>query len=486
MSRRAGTALLAAGVGLAGVGCGKHEQAIRRDRDAGAAVEVVDRGQVGARTSGDEREPNDRDADATPTAPGSLVRGSLDGETDVDVYKIAVPTTGQLRVMVGGIDGVDLKLELRDDHGAVLARSDRGPAGTVEGFPDFGVVKGDYFLAVAEYVKPRKKPKKAKKPKKGAPDAAAEPVGRTGPSPVYELTIDLVERAPDLTEIEPDDDAGTAVEVLLADTVHGWIGWSGDVDLWKLSLEGIGERYGLDVEVAGVDGLKLAVEVLDAGGEIVQARKGDKGGPVVIQSIVPSIAPDQPPWYFVKIAADRSNPEVGYDLRFTTRLLEHDEEVEPNDDPARATPLRFDGVATSGTMRAGWVTGDVDRFLLEPQPDAVLLDVGVEPPPGVDLSLEVALADGAMIAAGDAAGPGKRERLSGVAIPAGQGAIVTVKAKPTKQDSGEVRPYRLTWSFTPGELPMPPEETDDGAGDDDDDGAAPIGSPDETEPGSPR
>jgi glucose/mannose transport system substrate-binding protein len=48
--------------------------------------------------------------------------------------------------------------------------------------------------------------------------------------------------------------------------VRGWIGWSGDVDLWKLSLEGVGDRYALDFEVSGVEGLSLSVEVLDAAG----------------------------------------------------------------------------------------------------------------------------------------------------------------------------------------------------------------------------
>jgi hypothetical protein len=448
------------------VGCGKgDDRRIKRDRDAGPPVKVVDKGASTARSAGDEREPNGGDAEANPVAVNSLIRGTIDGETDVDMFRVTVPSNGQLRVQVGGIDGVDLALELRDARGAVLAKSDRGPAGTIEGMPNAGVVAGEYVVVVKEFVKARPKPKPAKKPKgkkdkkAAAPAPDAGPVGRVGPSPQYALTIDLLDAPAELTEIEPDDDPGAAVEVLLADTVRGWIGWSGDVDVWKLSLEGVGDRYALDVEVAGVDGVALTVEVLDAAGAPLQTRKGAKAGPVSIESLIPIVGPDQPPWHYVKISGDRSNPESPYELRFTTRLLDADEEAEPNDDPAKATPLRFDTVATSGAMRATYVAGDVDRFVLDAQPEAVLLDVGVEPPPGVDIKLEIAALGGALIAAGDAAPAGKRERLSGVAIPAGTAAVVSVLvAKPAKGDGGELRAYRLTWSFAAGDLPMPPEE----------------------------
>jgi hypothetical protein len=463
-------AIVATGATGGGLGCGNDDgRRIKRDRDAGPPVEVVDRTAKTNRSAGDEREPNGSDAEANPVAVASLVRGTLDGEADVDVYRVTVPRAGQLRVQVTGIEGVDLMLEVRDARGAVLARSDRGPAGTIEGMPNLGVVAGEYLVQVKEFVKARPKPKPAKKPKKGkaapAPDAGV--VGRVGPSPVYELTLDLVERPADLTEIEPDDDAGAAVEVLLADTVRGWIGWSGDVDVWKLSLEGVGDRYAVDVAVAGVEGVTLGVELVDAQGAPVQARKGAKGGPVTLESVVPALAADQPPWHYVKVSGDRSNPEAAYELRFTTRLLDADEESEPNDEAARATPLRFDGVATAGTMRATYVAGDVDRFVLEAQPEAVLLDVAVEPPAGIDVKLEIAALGGGLIAAGDAAAAGKRERLSGVAIPAGTAAVVSVLVpKPPKGDGGELRAYRLTWSFSGGELPMPPEEPGPGSGGD--------------------
>jgi len=434
-------------------GCGKSDdKRVRRNRDAGVAVTTPDKSGTGRAAAGEEREPNPSEAEATPLPLGHYLQGTLDGETDVDVFRVTVPGPGQLRAALTGIEEVDLVLELRDQAGTVLAKSDRGPALIGEGLPGFGVVAGDYFLAVREFVKPRKKPKKPKK----APAVDAAPAGRLGASHPYELAVELFERPPELHEIEPNDDRGAAVEVLLADSVKGWVGWAGDADVWKLSLEGVAAQYGLDLEVSGIDGLVLTVDVLDAGGDKVLSRKGSKGGPVAIIGFVPALAEAAPPWHYVKITADRSNPEATYDLRFTARLLDDDEEREPNDEPAAATPL-----GGAGAMRATYAAGDVDRFLVEAQADAQLLDVAVEPPQGIDVELVVGVAGQPPLATASSGGAGVKESLTGVAIPAQTPVVVTVSAKTSKKSDpgGEARPYRLTWSLAPAAGdPMPPEE----------------------------
>jgi hypothetical protein len=435
-------------------GCGKGDgKRVRRNRDGGVRTVTPDPTGTGRASAGEEKEPNGVETEATPLPPGHFVRGSLDGEADVDVYRVAVAGAGQLRAALTGIDGVDLVLELRDAAGAVLAKSDRGPAMISEGMPGYGVGKGEYFLVVREFVK--KKPAAKKKKGTGA-GADAAPQGRVGPSNVYELSVEVLPAAPDLHEIEPNDDPGTAVEVLLADSVKGWVGWNGDVDLWKLSLEGVAAQYCLDIDVAGVDGAALSVEVLDAGGERLLSRKGDKGGPVVIKSVVPALADAAPPWHFVKISADRSNPEATYELRFTARLLEDDEEREPNDTPELASPM-----VGPGAVRATYSSGDVDRFRIDAQTEPQLLDVAVEPPPGIDLELAVGIAGQPPLATANAGAAGARESLAAVALPARAPVVVTVSAKTSKKadPGGEARPYRLTWSLVPAAGdPMPPEE----------------------------
>jgi hypothetical protein len=300
MKRLAAMVAVTVVAGACGKGGGPR---VKRDRDAAVSHQRADEGGISS-TPVDEKEPNDQRDQATVLPPGHLIRATLDGEKDVDVYKVTVDRTGrpQLRVSLTGIEGVDLILELRDGNGELLAKSDHGPAQVGEGLPGFGVSKGDYFLTVSEFVKKRPKPKAPEKPKKGKKDkkpgagtgtgtgtGAADSAGRTGPSAPYQLSVELVDQPEALTEAEPDDDQGAAAEVLLADRVRGWIGWDHDVDLWKLPLDAVGDGYAIDIDVTGVDGIVLTVAVLDAGGDKLLTRKSSKGGPVQIRGLVPVV-----------------------------------------------------------------------------------------------------------------------------------------------------------------------------------------------------
>src|SRR6185436_14545476 len=115
---------------------------------------------------------------------------------DVDHYRIDVTQAGALSVMVAGLEGLDVVLEIEDASGNVIARSDRGGARIREGVPNLGVTPGRY-TAVVQAKKPA--PPKKKPPKRAAPEPA-KPFG--GP---YEITVSMV--APGAgAEHEPDDD----------------------------------------------------------------------------------------------------------------------------------------------------------------------------------------------------------------------------------------------------------------------------------------
>jgi hypothetical protein len=444
---------------------------VKRDRDAAVSRQRPDGSGISS-TPVDEKEPNDQRDQATALPPGHLIRATLDGEKDVDLYKVTVDRGGrpQLRVSLTGIEGVDLVLELRDGSGELLAKSDHGPAQVGEGLPGFGVTKGDYYLSVSEFVKKKPKPKaKPKgKPKKGAPpDAGPQPAGsqtdgRVGPSAPYQLSVELVDQPEALTEAEPDDDQGAAVEVLLADRVHGWIGWDHDIDVWKLPLDAVGDGYAIDLDVTGVDGLVLTVAMLDAGGDKLLTRKSGKGGPVEIRGLVPLIGSGDAPVHYVTIAADRSNPDASYELHFTARPREDDEETEPDDDAAHASPLTGASSSTGGgAVRATYAAGDIDHFAIAPPGEPSLLDVTIEPPAGVDLDLEVGVPGQPPLATAHAAGAGGKERISGLVLAADARTVikVSVHGKGAKDDGGDARPYRLVWSIAPaGADPMPPEE----------------------------
>jgi hypothetical protein len=454
--------VVAAGLLAAAAGC-KDKERIRRSGDAGAPVERVDPSQAGEVLYGAEREPNEGEGQASPLPLPGGVQGVLDGEVDVDVFAVEIGDDGMLHVELSAVDGLDLVLEVRDAQGAVIARSDRGPPGVSEGVPNLGVSRGTVHVAVKEFVKPRKAPRSPKKGKgkPAAPPPDAAPTGRIGPSAPYRLSVRL-EPAQALSERERNDDAGTAGDLYLADQVRGFIGWTGDVDVWKLSLEGLGAQNAIDVEVSGVPGLVLSLDVLDAAGRPIVSRKGGKGGPVAIRSLVAAPVEGAPPFLHVKVGADRSSPVDAYTLKVSPRLLDLDEESEPNDTAERATPLRVAG-AESGTMRAAYTAGDVDTFAVEASGGPLLLDASVEVPGGVDFGLEARGAGGVILGTADAGKAGERERLSGVVIPAGTTAMVTVAARPIKVaggDSGEPRPYQIRWSVSPADdaPPMPPEE----------------------------
>jgi hypothetical protein len=472
------TVALAAACGNGGGGAKKA-----RDRDGGPAVEMVDGPGAGVEMQAvDEKEPNGTPAEAGALAVGGAVVGALDGETDVDVYKVTVGHAGLLKAGLDGIDKVDLMLELRNAAGEVLARSDRGPAKITEGIPNFPVAKGDYYLAVSEFVKPRKKAKPAKpKSTKGkkaaapAPPVEAAPAGpdpdaRQGLSPPYRLSVEIalpvpVKIAVNADEPEPNDDAGGAHEVLLGDTFRGYIGWGGDVDVWKLSLEGFTAEYSLDVDVGGVEGLALTIEILDGSGGSLIKRTGTKGGAVAIRNLVPEVGPSAAGaagggYYYAKVTADRSNPSATYSFKTSTRLLEPEEEIEPNDDAASATEMRDATRPYTGVRRGFASAGDVDCYLLEASSEDMVLDITVDPPAAFDAVIEAAIVGGASLAEVDGGKAGQREAVSGLRVPKGKSVLVTLKGK--GKGAGEAAPYQLSWALSPGSAvaPVDPYEGD--------------------------
>ncbi len=450
-------AVLAALVAGGCKGDGATGERMGRNRDA-ASVVMVDRPGAG---SGDplldlpgEREPNALPANASALADG--VQGVLDGEVDVDAFVITSPGPRMLFAALAPIAGIDSKLELRDRAFAVVATSDRGGAGVGEGLAGAPLDKGTYYLVVREVAKPVPKVK----PKPGAPSAA--PTGRVGRSPPYGLTARLLTDPAPGAEREPDDDAGSANEVSLIEPATGHLGWTGDVDVWKLSLEGLAEGNGLDLTLGAVPGVTLSLAVTDAADRPRVAVTGLPGQPLTLRSVAPRLDPGQVPFHHVKVSGKPSNPDVPYTLAVSARLLDLDEEAEPNDKPATATPLRY-GAEDQGTMRAALSAGEVDAFALSPSSGPRQLDASVDGVAGLDLVCEVVTASGTSLGKGDAGGPGAGEDCTG-AVAAGAEAYVRISAKPGKRPQAPAD-YVVRWSSSVGGVPaastddpLPPEE----------------------------
>ncbi|HEY5928571.1 MAG TPA: hypothetical protein VIV11_43085 [Kofleriaceae bacterium] len=374
-----------------------------------APVEVITEPQLldagrGPGPNADEIEPNDGDEVATPMSIGGTARGKIEPENDVDFYHLTIDRPGALTVALAGVEGMDLALELTDSAGTTIAKSDRGAARIKEGLPNVGVLVGRYTLVVRQV---KKKPAKTAKNKKAPPAEPAAPVA----VPVYELSTLLADPAKG-SEREPDDDRGTSNDLIVADNATGFIGWSGDRDVWKLSIETLSDRNLLDVHVSAIEGIALELEISDGLGVALATRKAPKGAPLVMRGLLPVVAPGSPPFHYLTLRADKSNPETAYTLHATARVAGTDEEIEPNDLVDKPHLMPTDRTV----VRATWSPGDIDCFALAPAGTARQIDVSVDTPAEINLDVEL-LIDGKSIAIANKGGKGVVEKLAGIAPP---------------------------------------------------------------------
>jgi len=417
--RWAGCAALVVLAAAAGASAGCRQKAVHKRTGDAAAVEVVTTPGLpdgGTRVAvSDEVEPNDRDDAATALALGATVHGKIDPDTDVDRFRIDVTAAGALSVMVSPLDTLDAMLEIQDASGNVVARSERGGARIREGVPNLGVTPGRY-TAVVQAKLPRKKPAK-----KGAPEPA-RPSG--GP---YEITASMVTPAAG-AEHEPDDDRGQANDLIVGDTGTGYLGWTGDADVWQVSVEALSARNALDVELSAVEGVALSVEISDGVGQPIITRKGPRGAPLVVRGFVPAVPQGAPPFHYLTVKGDRSNPETAYQLRVAAKVIPPDAEIEPNDTPETAMPVPAD----RKSLHAHWSAGDVDCFAVPPEDAARMLDVSIDTPSDLDLAIDLYV-EGKLVAKVDHPGKGAAERLT-APVPAGAHAVIRVHGADTAGD----------------------------------------------------
>jgi hypothetical protein len=319
----------------------------------------------------------------------------------------------------------------------------------LEGIPNAHVDKGDYLVGVREFVKKRRG------------KAGREP--RVGLSPVYELIVRQGEAPERHHEIEPNDSMEQAAEVLIGDEVYGYMGWNRDEDFWKLSIEGFSSQYSLDLDIDPVPEVSYRLVIFDSDGKPMVKRSGDKGTPMAIRNLVVVAAPGAagegtddgsggPRYIYARLSARRSNPIDKYRLRMTSRLLEPDEELEPNDKPDDAGELALPDGQAEGVRRGSLTAGDVDHYRVSQRDEPMVLSVTAKPASDSDLVLQV-LVDGALAGEANAARGGGEESLPGMPVAAGKTALVVVRGKGAAAGDGA---YELRWVLEPAAgLPLP-------------------------------
>lgn len=405
-------------IAIAATACRGGNTKTKRTGSA-APVEVITEPQLadagrGPGPNADEIEPNDGDEVATPMSVGGTARGKIEPETDADYYHLTIDKPGVLAVTLSAVEGMDLSLELADASAVTLAKSDRGGARSKEGLPNVGVTAGRYTLIVKQF---KKKATKSGKGKKGAPPPEpAAPVA----VPVYELSTQLIDPAKG-SEREPDDDRGTANDLIVADNATGYIGWVGDRDVWKLSVETLSDKNLLDVNVSAIEGISLELEISDGLGQPLATRKAPKGAPLVMRGLMPSVPPGGAPFHYLTLRADKSNPETAYTLHATARIGGTDEEIEPNDLVDKPYLMPLDRTVVHAT----WSPGDIDCFALAPAGTARQLDVSVDTPAEINLDAEL-FVDGKSIAVANKGGKGVVEKLTAI-VPANGRPVVRVR-----------------------------------------------------------
>ncbi len=430
--RRAGVSLAAAvavagaaGAISAGAACGKKQRQTRTSDAAPVelvSVAALNDGGVGKAGETEEREPNDGADVATALVPGATVRARIEPDADVDYYRIEVAQAGGLSVQVGAAAGADLALEIEDAAGTTLAKSDRGAANVTEGVPNLGVAPGRYIAIVRKKAAPVKKPVRARR---GAPPP---PEPAPGSGPAYSIAAQVAPFGKD-AEHEPDDDRGTANDLIVGVKVTGYLGWTGDADVWKLSTEALTAKNVIDLEVRPVEGVALSIEIADGIGQTLASRKAPRGAALVVRGLAPVVVQGAPPFHYVTVRADRSNPEVAYQLEVTGHPVGTDPELEPNDTPDKAMPIPEDRTVISD---ASWTPGDVDCYAIPPDPTARTLDVNVDTPRESDLRVEL-FVNGKSAATADQKGKGVAEKISGQ-VPENGRPVVCVRGSDASQE----------------------------------------------------
>lgn len=456
-----GTWIIAAVVAFGGCRCGcgaqKREIGLARSPNSGDPVVVVDRPVEGGGGGGasvysgpmtPEAEPNDvRDKAGALGLPGGI-EGALASATDIDFYKIEPGAARVVNVRLTGPaadgGGSDLVLTLYDGDGKQVAQSDRGPAGTLEALPNFGLAQGAvHFVSVSSFAKKEKR----KKPKEAAKATEAAAGDKPAAPGSYRLTAEVFRPAAS-EEVEPNDDAAGAREVLLDEEMSGYAGWGKDRDHWKLSLAGFRGGYVLDLAIEGVEGVGLVADVMGEGGKPLATRKSDKGRGLRVRALLP---PAGAKHWMIRLSGSRSNPEVPYKLKTSARELAEADEAEPNDDAARAITIGPLGEGQEGERRGYLDGGDVDAYKLEGVREPLSLTLSVEPPSGVDVSLRV-LSGSKEIVKADTGKVGAREEVDVVRLPAGEALVVLIGGTAL---GDEPDPYVLRWS-TKADLGAPP------------------------------
>jgi hypothetical protein len=322
---------------------------------------------VAPASEGDELEPNDVRLDAQEIEPARAVHGFFGRRRDVDWYKVKLPEANgefHLRVEMTAVPGVPrASLDVQDEIEVSLKKGwTRRGTGVL--FPNLWVKPGQRMLYVV----------------------AAGPT-RFNVSERYTLQATLFKPGATL-EREPNDRPPNATRLAPGERTQGYLAPAGDEDWYAIESPG---RSIARIAVTGVDHVDLTLSVHDAGGA---RRLGVDEGKMREGEILPNV-PIPAGRSLVRVAAKGGQENVFqmYEITAELRSDPGDEEIEPNESAAEATPIAL------GAVRRGFLypRGDVDVYRLDvPGAGAQRVRIELRGIPKVPLKLVVRDAGGGL------------------------------------------------------------------------------------------
>jgi len=286
-----------------------------------------------------ETEPNNDKNSAQLVEHGTAVKGFIGEPMDQDYFKLHLPpdSSAILKATLTGVTGLNLKMELFDEAGDLLAEADKNKAGGGEILANRGLTSGDYFLRVRElWLKNQEK--------------------KANDSTFYVLQIQL-STASDSTEFEPNNRGVEANPIRAGQVITGYLSPDADADWFKLPLPKEGHYY-LSISLSGVDEVDTRLAVYDPIEALILEKNGEGKG---LRELIPNLGIDPAvDFYYLVVSGSKwqSNEVTPYQIKAGFREVEGNIEIEPNDRLVRATDL-----AINDTIRGFIETAsDIDWY----------------------------------------------------------------------------------------------------------------------------
>lgn len=388
----------------------------------------------------DEKEPNNSSKQPTPIAAGQKLRGTLGpvlknkGDEDFYVFD-AGSTKRRVKVSLSGIPEINLSLSVFDAQSNLVATINNHGAGEGERAPVLGLPPGKSFLRVKEVVA-----------KKAAPQS-----NETTP---YLLEIEELPEAAD-EESEPNEKRVDASPLTPGQEIHGYLAWKGDTDWYKIPTAGLEPGSSMRIDFKGVAAVKPVIAIYDSIEDKIWEVPLKAQEPTTLRNIGIQSGPGFDAYYVVVSAKEGAQEEERYALSVSFEKSSGNEEVEPNNERKRATPI------SNGQHLSGFISpaGDADFYKVVADAPAIMR-VELEGAENLDLVLEIQNAEGKKLLAVSEGKKKEGEVVPNMAIPMGESFI---KVSAGKGEVNDVASYAVGVSLEPQDGTSETEPNNDSA-----------------------